>query len=309
MKIAFFEIKAEERSFFENALKEHELFFYDSTIQEELQTVHLFEIVSVFIHSRIDETILSFLPNLRYLQTRSTGYDHVKCYELYARNLKVSNVTGYGGPAVAEFAFSLLLNATRHTHTAITRSQQGDSNYLDLKGIELCSKTIGILGLGTIGVQMAKIASGFGMKILGYTRTHKPIYDTLNIQMYDIDTVLKESNVLMFALPLTPATTGLINKENAKLIRPDTIIINAARCEIIEPSLYNELSNIIATDVCTDIDLAKKRNILYTPHMAYYTSEALQRILDISLINMIQFIEGKTPQNCLKFDCQKEYSA
>ncbi|MFT7880767.1 MAG: NAD(P)-dependent oxidoreductase [Sulfurimonas sp.] len=307
MNIAFFEIKEEEKAFFESRLTGHRLFFFEGTIQQELTKTETFDIVSLFIDSRIEDDLLSLLPNLKYLQTRSTGFEHVKCQALYSREMRVSNVSGYAGPAVAEFAFSLLLNISRQTHTALTRSEQGNGAYLDLKGFELQDKTIAILGLGTIGIHMAKIAKGFGMHLMGYTRTHRPVYDEIGIQLTTLEEVLKKADILMLALPLTPATTDLINTENSPLIKPEAVIINVARCEVIEPCLYHILPNRIASDVCSDIALAKKENFFYTPHMAYYTKEALQRIQEISLKNMQQFIAGETPQNCLKLMCAKEY--
>ena len=308
MKIAFFEIKEEEKVFFETHLKEHELFFFEATIQDSLTNSEAYDAVSVFIDSRISNEILNKLPKLSYLQTRSSGYEHVKCTQLYKRGVKVSNVAGYAGPAVAEFAFSLLLNASRKTHISLNRSQKGNKDYLDLKGIELFGKSIGILGLGTIGLHIAKIAKGFGMDIFGYSRTKKPVFDELGIHFVSLEEVLKHADILMIALPLTPSTRNLINKENSKLINEKTIIVNIARDEIMEESLYHSLKNSIASDVCSDITLAQKKEFLYTPHMGYYTQEALARILKISLENMEQYLRGETPQNCLVSECRKNYS-
>lgn len=307
MKIAFFEIKQEEQAFFESQLKEHELYFFEETIQSALKETKEYEIVSVFVHSRMSDEIIDRLPNLVYVQTRSTGYEHLICKKLYKKGISVSNVAGYGGPAVAEFAFSLLLNVTRKTYTALERCKNGDFHYLDLKGIELFGKTIGIVGLGTIGLHMAKIAKGFGMKILGYSRTYDPIFETLDIEFIALEALLKNADVLMLAVPLTPSTRDLINTTNAQYLKKDAIIINIARKEIIENTLYHTLPNTIASDIDQNSALLDKENILQTPHMAYYTKEALNRILDISVLNMQQFIKGDTPQNCLRLQCKKEY--
>jgi len=307
MKIAFYESKEEERAFFETHLKEHELFFFEGTIQDELVENEKYDIVSVFVHSRVSNALLDKLPNLRYIQTRSTGFEHIKCSQLYERGLKASNVSGYAGSAVAEFAFSLLLNATRKTYIALQRSKEDNDAYFDLKGVELFGKIVGIIGLGTIGMHMASISKGFGMRILGYSRTHKAEYEALGIEFISLDEVLKKADFLMLAVPLTPKTTNLINTNNSKLIKASCIIVNIARNDIIEPSLYHTLPNTIACDIDNTISLSKKDNILHTPHMAYYTSEALQRILNISLENMEQFINGEVPDNCLKIECKKEY--
>jgi len=255
MKIAFFECKEEEKSFFESNLQEHTLFFFEETIQDALTQDESYKIVSVFVHSRINDALLDKLPKLQYLQTRSTGYDHLKCKALYARGLKVSNVAGYAGPAVAEFAFSLLLNATRKTHTALARSKQEESSYLDLKGVELFGKTIGIIGLGTIGLHMASIAKGFGMRVLGYSRTHKAAFKTLGIEFVSLEEVLGHADVLMLAVPLTPATTNLINRDNSRLLKDSCIIVNIARNEIMESSLYQTLPHTIACDIDHNMSL------------------------------------------------------
>ncbi|WP_456323600.1 NAD(P)-dependent oxidoreductase [Hydrogenimonas sp.] len=307
MKIAFFETKPEEKEFFSKRLRGHDLYFFKGTINEELKEPQDYEIVSVFVHSRINDDILALLPKLRYLQTRSTGYDHIKCKELYRRDIIASNVAGYGGPAVAEFAFSLLLCATRHTHVALQRSKEGIFEYHDLKGVELYGKRVGILGLGTIGSRMAYMAKGFGMDISAWSRSRKPIVDELGIDFCALDEVLQKSDVIMIALPLTPETKDLINSSRAALLKKEAIIVNVARGEIIEKSLYRSLPNVLCLDVTADLQSVVRPNVLYTPHMAYYTKEALQRIMEISYENIAAFIAGKPLPNCLKDICKRDY--
>lgn len=308
MKIAFYETKPEEKEFFSRRLAGHDLHFFEGTINEELKEEADFEVVSLFVHSRVTDDVLAKLPKLRYLQTRSTGYDHIKCNALYERGLLVSNVAGYGGPAVAEFAFSLLLNATRHTWKALQRAKEGIFEYEDLKGTELHGKRLGILGLGTIGSRMAHIAKGFGMLVSVWSRTRKPIVDELGLEFTALERVLESSDVLMIALPLTPATRNLIDGERAKLLKEDAVVVNVARGEIIEKELYTTLPNILCLDVTADLACVARPNVLYTPHMAYYTQEALRRIMEISLENIEAYIGGKPLPNCLRLPCEKEYT-
>ena len=307
MKIAFFEIKPEEKLFFEKYLSNQELFFFETTINDALQESQEYEAISIFIHSRITDEILRKLPKLKYLQTRSTGYDHIKCDKLYSRGLIVSNVAGYGGPAVAEFAFSLLLNATRNTYIALERTQKRNFQYNDLKGIELFGKNLGILGLGTIGSQIARIGKGFGMNLLAYSRTKKAIVDELNIDFIDLESVLAQSDVLMIALPLTPFTNNIINENNIKSLKKDAIVVNTARGELIQDVLYGNIKNILCLDVISDTKYISRDNILYTPHIAYYTREALDRIMHISLENIKAFTQAKPLPNCLKLACKRDY--
>ena len=309
MKIAFFEIKEQEKIFFQNRLDAScELFFFEETLNACVTQEEDYEIVSIFIHSKVTDEVLERLPQLRYLQTRSTGYDHIKCSQLYKRGLLLSNVAGYGGPAVAEFAFSLLLNASRHTYKALQRTKEQNYEYSDLKGIELFGKKIGIVGLGTIGSQMARIAKGFGMEVLVYSRTKKPIVDELGLDFCDLASVLHQSDILMLALPLTPTTVNILNKNNTENLKKDLLIVNTARAELIEDTLYRDMPNIFCLDVISNRDYIQKENILYTPHMAYYTAEALERIMQISLENIEAFLANKELPNCLKLACQRDYT-
>ncbi|WP_353662867.1 NAD(P)-dependent oxidoreductase [Hydrogenimonas sp. SS33] len=308
MEIAFFETTTEDRDFFEGKLSGHSVHFFEEPIQAVLGKEAPYEAVSVFVHSKVDENVIGRLPHLRYVQTRSTGYDHIDCSALYRRGILLSNVAGYAGPAVSEFAFSLLLNATRHTHVALHRSKEGNYEYHDLLGSELFGKRIGILGLGTIGSRMAYIAKGFGMEIKAWSRSRRPVVDELGIDFYhDLDAMLPQCDVVMIALPLTPATKDLIDARRAELLDKNTIIVNVARGEIIEKSLYATLPNILCLDVTADLEATRRENVLYTPHMAYYTREALQRIRQISQENLRAFIEGRPLPNCLKISCEREY--
>jgi len=298
MKIAFFEIENPNLEI----LKKYnniEIKTYKTTINET--PLEDFEVISIFINSKITSEILDKLPNLKYIQTRSTGYDHIDIVECYKRGIIVSNVKGYAGSAVGEFAFSLLLEATRKTYKAINRVKNNNFNYKDLQGIEIYNKTIGVLGLGAIGSQIAKIAKGFGAKTIGYSRKKTEIVD---IHTTNLDEVLK-SDFLFIALPLTPKTKNLIS--NTQQIH-SKVIINIARDEIISKDVYQNFNGIIVSDVTKDSDLIQKENIIITPHMAYYTKEALNRILDISLDNLCDFLDNKKPRNCLIEECKKNYN-
>jgi len=304
MKIAFFEIKKEEKEFFQRFLKNIDITvdFFEEKANEIINTPKDYDVISVFIYSKIDKNILDKLPNLKYIQTRSAGYDHIDIKECYKRGIFVSNAKGYAGPAVGEFAFGLLLEALRKIYIAIERVKAENLEYKDLKGIEIEGKTVGILGVGTIGSQIAKIAKGFGANVLGFARHQKECVKTTPV----LDEVLENSDFLFIALPLTPQTKNLINQENIKKFK-GKIIINPARAEIISKDVYETFDGIIAADVLPDWNLAKKENIIATPHMAYYTKEALRRIMQISLDNLFDFINGKKPRFCLKEEFNKNY--
>jgi D-lactate dehydrogenase len=154
---------------------------------------------------------------------------------------------------------------------------------------------------------MARIGKGFGMRIVAHSRVKKPIVEELGIVFVDVETVLQKSDILMLALPLTPATKAMINEKNVHLLKEDAIIVNTARGEIIEDGLYGKMNNIFCLDVISNEKYITRDNILYTPHMAYYTQEAIQRIMEISLENLRAFLEKKPLPNCLQLSCKKEY--
>ena len=282
---------------------------FQEEINHVLKEPKEYEAISIFIRSRITQEILERLPKLRYIQTRSTGYDHIDIEACKKRGIIVSNVQGYAKYAVAEFAFSLILNISRKTYKAIQRTKEGDFHYKDLLGFELFGKTIAIIGLGSIGKQMATIAKGFGMHIRAYTRHFDEKFcSALDIEKCKYPEVLENADFILFAVPLTPDTYHMLDLDSAKRIKKDASIINIARGEIIAQNVLEYLSDSIYTlglDVIENekqllrtkpqhfLSFIQKPNILYTPHMAYYTKEALGRIRTISLRNMKNFLEGK----------------
>ncbi|SMC08718.1 NAD(P)-dependent oxidoreductase [Nitratiruptor tergarcus] len=307
MKIAVFEADKECQEVFKKL--DATIDFYQEDINHILKKEAQYVAISIFVHSKIDRSILDLLPNLQYIQTRSTGFDHIDIEACRKRGIAVSNVQGYAGPPVAEFAFSLLLNISRKTDIAIARAKEGNFSYKDLLGFELFEKRLGIVGLGTIGKQMARIAHGFGMNIQAYTRHYDEAFcSQYNIEKSNYDKLLQTSDIVMFAVPLTPKTYHMLDLQQAKLLQPHAVVINVARGEIISTEAIEYLSNRIygiGVDVIEGekellknptpqfLQLIQKQNIRYTPHMAYFTKEALERIRKISVENMKRFIEQK----------------
>ena len=311
MKIAIFEADKECQEVFKD-LDAH-IDFYTEDINHALKSEQEYEAISIFIHSKITKEMLDLLPNLRYIQTRSTGFDHIDIDACKKRGIIVSNVKGYAGPTVSEFAFSLLLNITRKTYKAVQRTKEGNFYYKDLLGCELYGKTIAIIGLGTIGKALAKIAYGFGMHIKAYTRHFDEEFcQKLAIQKCSYPQILKDSDVIVFAVPLTQETFHMLSSDNVDLISDSAIVINVARGEIISLEALQKLQSrifalgldvienekeLFTTKPSKVLKLIQQENLLYTPHMAYYTHEALQRIREFSRKNLKNFIAHKEIKN------------
>ena len=158
MKIAFFELEDWEKKYFETKLNDHELSFFDEPLTEDFdQNLNGgpsgcdAEIISVFIYSKINAKTLDKLPKLKFIATRSTGYDHIDITECKKRGIVVSNVPSYGENTVAEHTFALILALSRKIVECVERTKKGSFELSGLRGFDLRGKTLGIVGCGNIG--------------------------------------------------------------------------------------------------------------------------------------------------------------
>ncbi|MGC8775909.1 MAG: NAD(P)-dependent oxidoreductase [Minisyncoccia bacterium] len=331
MKIGFFELENWEEKIISENLTGHEIYFSNEKIEEELlPEKNDFDIISIFVNSRINSTVLNHFPNLKCIATRSTGYDHIDIEECKKRGITVLFVPGYGDNTVAEFAFGLILNLTRKIYQAIDQIKEAESFDLNgLRGIDLKGKTIGIIGTGRIGREAIKIARGFDMQVLAYDPyPNQDFANQLNYKYVSLEELLANSDIISIHCPYLPSTHHLINKENILKIKPGAYLINTARGAIVETeALVLALNQGILAGAGLDVleeegetkdelfTLAKKRpneeelktmlenhilmkmpNVLITPHNAFNSQEALERILKTTLENILSFISGQ-PKN------------
>ncbi len=329
MKIAFFEIKGWEKRFLRKALKGHELFFYKEPLTEEnVKLAKSCDIISTFIYSKINKNVFSKLPKLKLIATRSTGFDHIDIKECKKRGIVVCNVPSYGSNTVAEHTFALILALTRKVHKAYLKMLRHDFSIEDLKGIDLMGKTLGVIGAGRIGLHVIKIARGFGMNVLAYDVYHNEILaEVLGFKYVSLEELLKNSDIITLHVPYNEHTHHLINRKNIKLIKKGAILINTSRGGVVETeALIEALDKGILSGVGLDVIegeelikeekqllyepekidklkevvkdhiLLSKENVIYTPHIAFYSQEALERIISTTAENILAFTEGK-PKN------------
>lgn len=334
MKIGFFEIEEWEADYIKPRLNGYELFFSKEAItKDRLPLDKNFDIISVFTDSAINREILNSLPNLKFIATRTTGYDHVDLETAKAKNVLVSHVPSYGENTVAEFAFGLLLCLSRKIFLAYDQIRETGSFILEgLQGFDLKDKTLGIVGTGRIGRNMIKIANGFRMKVVAYDAApDSELEKELGFRYVSFEDLLKNSDVISLHVPYFESTHHLINKENIKLIKPGAILINTSRGGVVEtdalvPALNDgilagagldvleeetptkderqfllygrpdehNLKTILQNHVLIDMD-----NVIITPHNAFNTKEALERILNTTIENIVGFVNG-SPKNLVK---------
>lgn len=324
-KIAFFEVKEWEMPFLEPIAKELKAEIFTERVDEVLDKAKDFFIISTFIQSDLCRQNLIKLTKLKFIATRSTGFDHIDTKYCQQKKILIANVPSYGENTVAEHAFALILALSRRIVEANERVRSGSFSPAGLTGTDLFGKTIGIIGLGRIGIWVLKMAKGFGMKVLVQTRTQNlSLAKGLGFKYVDLETCLKQSDVISLHVPLNPQTKHLINQRNVKLMKRGSFLVNTSRGPIIETEaiiwalknnvlsgvgldVFEEeniigdpirlLSKPISNDELKDIALIhllrEMPNVIITPHNAFNTKEAINRIIETTRENISRFKKGQ----------------
>jgi len=327
MKIAFFETDAHERTILERGLKGHHLIFFSHPLsKKDLPKIKEIDILSVSIYSKVNESLLEKLPNLKYLSTRSTGFDHINLEACKKYNISASNVPYYGANTVAEHAFALILSLSRKIPLSQKMVSKNNFSIQGLKGFDLKGKTLGVIGAGNIGINTIKIAKGFGMNVVAYER-HPDIRKAKEIGFtcMTLSEILRKSDIISIHVPSMKETHHLIGKKEFSQMKKGAILINTSRGNIVDTiALHKALKSGrlggAGLDVieCEEIlkgnpsmhevqdkkiiklvkEIIKMENVVYTPHIAYYTQEALDRISQTTITNIQAFLKKK-PENLL----------
>ncbi len=257
------------------------------------------------------ETI-SRLAKLQYIGVTATGFNIVDVEAARKRGIPVTNVPTYGTDSVAQMVFAHLLNLTQNVaHHAKTVSNgrwcsSEDFCYWDTPLVELAGKTMGIIGFGRIGRATAKLARAFGMKVIAYDVTSPPDMPE-GCEMVALGDIFRRADVVSLHCPLTPQTANIVNEQNLALMKKTAFLINTSRGPLIdEPALAEALDNATIAGAGLDVlaveppdknnPLPKIRNCHVTPHIAWATRAARERLLNASVENVAAFIAGK-PQN------------
>ncbi len=277
-----------------------------------------FDIAGVFMDSQMDSAAINALPNLKFIATLSTGFDHINLNAAAARAIPVSSVPAYGENTVAEFAFALLLALSRKIREANARVKDEMKFTTDgLCGFDLAEKTIGVVGTGRIGKHAIRMAKGFGMNIIAYDVFHDDKFAAkMGFPYVSLEDLLKQSDVVTVHCPYLPSTHHLINQQNIGLIKKGAYLINTARGAIVETAammnalrsgqlggagldVLEEEVGMKEGDMTIDRELVTMPNVLVTPHNAFNTKEAFFRILDTTIDNIVAFANG-APINLVK---------
>ena len=286
------------------------------------------EVVSGFLTSPMDRSLLKQLPKLKLIACRSTGFNHIDLPAAGEQGVTVVNVPSYGEDTVAEYTFGLLLALTRRIIEARAAFQSGIPAHDDLRGIDLHGKTLGLIGTGHIGRNVAAIAIGFGMNVIAYDVYPNVAWATESGVTYvELDELLGASDVVTLHIPYSEAVHHLIDESKLKLMQSTAIVVNTARGEMIDTKallealasgrLYGAALDVFEGETLVDVHneirtlrlsgkqelleqgveldaLHKLPNVLVTNHNAFNTVEAIDRINQITADNIIKFLVDQT---------------
>ncbi len=327
MKIVIFEFEEWERPYFDHFMDKNDVIFEQAPLDEQTASKYQdADIVSVFIYSDLGCPTLKQFKQLKFIATRSTGFDHIDIPYCTQKGIKVSNVPSYGENTVAEHVFALLLSISHKIPDAVNRTRQGNFSQEGLQGFDLCGKTIGIIGTGVIGQKTIKIAKGFDMDVLAYDIEPDTIAaKKLDFSYVSLQNLLSQSDIISLHVPGNKETYHLLSNPEFSLMKKGAILINTARGDVVdvkallqalaseklsaagldvlpeEPtireesellrSLFTEKHNL--ETLLADHVLLHMKNVVITPHSAFNTKEAVARIIQKTVKNIDEFCEGR----------------
>ena len=257
--------------------------------------------------------VLADCPNLKFIGVLATGYNVVDVAAAREFGVSVCNIPTYGTAAVGQFAIALLLEVCHHIghHNQAVQEGRWTSNidwcFWDYPLIELEGKTLGIIGYGRIGQRTGRIAMAMGMEVLAYDSFQNPALENEHCHYTDLETLFRESDVIALHCPLFPETEGIINKDSIAKMKDGVIIINNSRGPlIVEKDLREALESgkvagagldVVSTEpIKADNPLLGAPNCIITPHISWASKESRERLMNIAVDNLKQFVAG-TPVN------------
>jgi glycerate dehydrogenase len=273
--------------------------FYDRPSKEQaIQRLNDTDI-AILEWTAIDHEMFEQLKRVRYIVVALTGYSFVDVKAAKGCKIAVSNVPDYSRQSVAEHAFALLLAVNRKILPSDQEAKMGKRDFFTpFLGKELYGKTIGILGLGSIGSWVAKIGQGFDMKVIGTSRTPKNIP---GVEQVDLKDLLSRSDALIVCPDRNSSTEGLLSRENLGLMKKTAVLVSIVSGICDEDALADLVNAGNLAGVGMDVPsqnspLAKCNNTVLTTHIGWYTQDSLDRLMSILIESVKRFIEGN-PQN------------
>lgn len=258
------------------------------------------EVITIKTKSVAEESALCKLSNLQLLITRTVGTDHIDLEYCEQNGIAVYNIPDYGSYNIAEHALTLILAGTRNLLQAYQQTQQGKFSYKDFLGTSLHGKTIGIIGTGKIGLELIKLLQPFQTKLLAFdVIKNQEASKKYGYKYLELDKLLSNSDIISLHIPLNQHTEHMLGERRLSMIKDDTILVNTSRGGVIDTqALIKHIDKFKA--VCLDVLeeerkfnkdhlLLKYNNVIITPHIGFYTDNALKNIARETMRNIERF--------------------
>ncbi len=281
--------------------------YEDSSSDEILERVREQNIVITKELTISKELIEKFPSSVKLICEAGTGYNNIDIIAAREKGISVCNVPGYSSEAVAQLVITFILNLSsslaQQQRMIENKNYSNFTKYLQVPHIEIQNKTLGIIGAGSIGIQVMNVAKSLGMKILVYSRSYKDLGDS-NIKFVSLEELLKESDFVTIHCPLTTETRYLIDKSRLDLMKSSSFIINTSRGAIIkETDLIQALNNKKIAGAALDVQdpeppelnnpLFNMENVILTPHIGWKCFESRQRLINLLANNIEAFIKNE----------------
>lgn len=331
MKIAYFFTDEHEKEYIEKQMP-GVVTFMPGIINDYEMLDQQIQAVCIFVDSFIDEALLRRLPNLKCIITRSIGFNHIDLAAAKKYGITVCYAPTYATCAVAEFTIALMLMLTRRLAEAYDRCRQGNFSPTGLMGIDIYGKTLGIIGAGNIGSQVAVLAHGLGMRVIAYdVHKNQERAQQCGFTFTSIEQVLAESDVVSLHVAYSSSTHHLIGDEHLPLFKKGAFFINTARGEVVKTEmLVRALNKNILAGVALDVleeewwlmhqqqamrdenlpvdvlrrlvainMLLRHPRAIITPHLAFSSAESSQRCLMVVMDAIRALLANKIPEHVL----------
>lgn len=291
--------------FHEVAGAEHELLLFDSNLNAD--DLNRIEAVVAYGHPTVDRALMERLPALKVISNHGVGVDHIDLIAAAEHGVPVGNTPGCLDAATADMTMALMLAAARNVVSGDQFARSPEFTHYDpslLIGKEVTRATLGIVGMGRIGTEVARRALGFGMRIVYHNRTRRTeVESELGVEYADLNTLLESSDFVSLNCPLTEETHGLIGASELGRMRSDAMLINMARGPVVQTdalleALTNKTIAAAALDVTDpeplprDHPLLKLSNLVITPHLGSASDATRRRMMEMTVDNLNAGLTG-----------------
>ena len=328
-KVAFFDTKPYDRTWFDALGKNYAITYFEEKLHHHTaKFTDGFDAVCAFVNDRVNALAIERLYNngVQLSAMRCAGYSNVDVKAAFQK-LHIVRVPAYSPHAVAEHTMGLLLTLNRRLHKAYNRTREFNFSIVGLTGTDLYGKTVGVIGTGKIGRTFIDICRGFGMRVLAYDKF--PAKDS-GLDYVELDTLLRESDVISLHCPLTPDTRHILNRDAFSKMKKGVFILNTSRGALIDSEalldalnsrtvggagldVYEEEANLFYEDrsdtIIHDDTLAllvSRPNVILTAHQAFLTEEALHNIAEETIKNLDAFFSGAPLENEICYLCDRD---